>query len=169
MTFYVSPKLDRPGVSRPVISCVNMSATQAAIVELRRQGWGDEFNVTRGDVVCDFCSHPEITKLYSVAPGGLVFSVIEEDETFHHGDSDRLWGACSECFDRISADDWPGLAKRSIKNAIAQTPGLPEELLTFSVVNAHNYFRVNWDALGRPAPSDVQTDADFMRGSGIGE
>lgn len=169
---YNLPHNSAPFDGVEVLGGADTSEDADELVEAFRLGNPSWFNVTAGDVVCDFCSHPEVVKLYSIAPGGVVFALysVFEDDSEHsetHGDSDGLWGACAECHKLISADDWDELAVRSVRQAVTLAAGVPTGLLAYTVRHAHGYFRNAWIKAGKPEPRDVIPDSDFMSRHGI--
>lgn len=163
MILYVTPKIEAPeGTMRPVITCGSITEVDGIILRLREQGWGHDYNVVRGDSVCDFCSTPEITYLYSATSGTPMYVAEHEAHTVTHLDEDGLWAACPTCHKLISADNWNGLRKQSVNMLVAAHPDYPRFLADATVSAAHNFFRNSWIRNGKPAPTRLSTVDEIM-------
>lgn len=162
---YVTPK-----DGGPVVACENREEAHAAIKKLRAAGYGEAYNLTVGDVICDFCSHPEVHYLYSVRPGGVVFVLISDEGDESHGDADGLWGACEECYKLISTDQWAGLENRSFNSPAGQaiiSSGVPGLVFRMTIKGAHGFFQQRWREVGMPEPRKVDPDWVFLNEHGI--
>lgn len=162
MRIYLTPN---DGSGRVVV-CQTYEAVHLAIQAFKDEGVSD-ISSTRGDLVCDFCSHPEIVAMYQIRPGGVYLSAFTSQGNEQHIDSDGRWGACSECQRLISNGDWPELGLRSF--TIYKGDAEPEafdQLMKMSIQAAHGVFRQSWDG---SEPKRVQSDAEFLAQHGIGE
>jgi hypothetical protein len=156
MKIYLQP---HDGSGR-VILCESHEEMFAAIEKLRAEGVY-EITRTRGDVICDFCSHPEVRWFYTITSGSMV-----KMGDVAHVDSDGKWGACEVCNSHIQAREWDALADRSLVSfeKLHGPTGMPVALMQFSIAQAHGHFRRLWD--GSPS-QPVTPDKDFLRDAGI--
>lgn len=168
MILYISPKDAGPEYDGQVFTCNSYSEARATMERLGVLGVV-EFNITRGDVICDFCSHPETSALYQIEPGGVMEWASDDDTT--HMDRDGKWAACSVCRDLISAGDWEGLAKRSYDLFSVHHPEIwalmtTRDMFVFSgaITTAHGFFKHGWDG---SEPKPIVTDKDFLSEHGI--
>lgn len=157
MKLYITPK-----GGGPVIVCDSQEAVSKAVESLRAEGYGEEFDCTRGDIVCDFCSFPEVVNLYTITPDrGFGITIDKGDHMETHGDGDGKWAACEECGKLISEREWYKLAVRSVERMV-EGSGLPVFICELTVSVAHGYFRTRWERDGCPEPVKLISDAELL-------
>lgn len=165
MKLYVTPKS-----GGPVIFCESHTQVSAAMRKLHDEGYGAEFDITRGDIVCDFCSTPMVKWLYEIVPdGSYSVTMVSETETETHGDGDGKWAACPDCHAMISGGQWDILAVRAIARMREEAPELPVALATLAVQGAHGYFHRRWEANHFKPPTELVSDAEFLNDAGISD
>ena len=143
---------------------------QARMQELGKAGV-PRIEITRADVVCDFCSLPLVRWLFEIPVLETpVVSYGGGDHIEHHHDSDGRWGACDECKNFIMAGDWKAMQVRSVEHARTlhtMMEHMPQFLVELSVANAHGFFKNGWESVGLPNPEPVKPDTDFLNELGI--
>lgn len=155
-----------------VREAASVDEAHRVLVEWSRElGGVQEFNVTRADVVCDFCSTPGIVSLYQITPGTPRSIEISDRGTITHVDQDGLWGACPTCDEIIesirvnqSQKDVIRLRNRAafLFMETEEGAGLPSRLVEYSVEMGHNFFLTHWD--GKPS-KPLATDDEIMGAS----
>lgn len=167
---YITPK-----GGGEVVTVDSPAKVAGAVKELRERTGATEFDVTRGDVVCDFCSFPSVISIYRTKQAEAMFSEISGGELVTHMDADGLWGACPDC-DAILTRMLTAMQTRDLGTITQSVIDLRERsvdrmiegglismrsLADFTVRQAHNYFLGYWN---RKPGSRVVTDDEIMRG-----
>lgn len=103
----------------------------------RRVALNDDDEYNREMAKCDFCSDPQVVRIYP-CPDFVLKNVVAPGIDFY---SRGEWHACSACSDLIEQDDWDGLFRRVDEILIMPCkekvrPGLREQLRL-----AHSRFR----------------------------
>lgn len=152
-----------------VIECDSMRAAHEAALKLYSQGF-TELSTTRVDLVCDFCSSSEITKLYNAIPDKPMYVIETHDgHVFAEGDGDGLWAGCPAC--SADLDAWVDAfiagdldAAERLRTALEDracerfpADGMPDELVRFSIRMTQGFFMTNWNKKkGVPLISDSE-------------
>jgi hypothetical protein len=129
-----------------------------AVMRLEERGV-EQITLTRLDLVCDFCSEPQVSWLYQLEPGKPIGN--------GHMDADGKWGACDVCHGFISDGSFTSqgmLAVRSLQNLIRFHPEMidePLECLAMLISVPHSYFWGNYDGSD---PERVISDAELLKG-----
>jgi hypothetical protein len=117
----------------------------------------------RIDLVCDFCSHPEVKWVFTVTPGVIGTAEVDvggmDAHVDFHMDKDGLWGACETCKNYILARRWRDLTNRSAKH-LARAMGIPFAMTVAICAQPHSYFADKWD--GKP-PKAEKSDAEILK------
>jgi len=103
------------------------------------------------DVICDFCSTPEVNWRYP-CDNFTIFLILQKG----NGQTNRVswsstgdWKACADCSHLIEAGDWDGLAQRCVILRHPELPLVIQREVKESILVLHKEFQNNRRTEGR--------------------
>jgi hypothetical protein len=98
-----------------------------------------EIEAKAGDDICDFCSEPKPSHLFSVSD-----FTMDQTPGLPEYRSKGGWAACSSCAALIEAENWDGLALRGLNKLQSKYSMLPRRILADTVRRSHDLFRAHY-------------------------